>query len=726
MAPMATTQASSARVSPAREDPVVGGASQLIGGPPGAHAAGPGRRAWLTPLRILMALVILTSLLGYAQKASCRDTRNWTHEYQYSALCYSDVVALYSQEGLVDGKIPYLDYPTEYPPLIGAAMALIAWPARLAAGPKPVYRVDNGQQVVDHYTMDRRSAVFYDLTALLFLVAACVAVLCTALTAGSRRVWDAALFAVAPALVLHLLTNWDILAVAFAAGGLLAWSRRAPRLAGVLLGLGVLTKLYPALFLLGLLFLCLRAGKVRTWLTTFVSALVTVIVVMVPLWLVAGYFDQQADRVGDGILATFWHGGSWTHLLGGGPDGARNALARFFDLNSERGADWDSVAFGATWLADRHDPSWFGPMHLVICLVTAIVLIAVASALVVYRSDTLRLVIASAVAAFGTVAVAVPFVLQGIRDNGLPVHTLNIVTAATLVVSVIGIGLLTWLAPRRPRLPQVLFLLVVAFLLSNKVFSPQYTLWLLPLVALARPRWRLFLVWQICEFWVMFTRFMHFIYNDTQGRHGVDRGWFVGAVALRDFVLLVMAGFVVREILHPRADVIRAGTGRGLAERSVADRPDAGLDPDSLDDPAGGVLDHAPDVRGGWRGRPTHPDATTSASESAPTPASESAPAPASESAPTPASAVVTMDRTAAATTTSVSDRRRPAEETQRPVLRPVEPGALFRPRRRADSHSTGQDTTGHDLTGQDTTGHDLTGHAADDGDTRGGGPAGG
>lgn len=687
---MATTQASPARVSPAREDPVVGGASQLIGGPPGAHAVLPGRRTWLTPLRVLMALVILASLLGYAQKASCRDTRNWTHEYQYSALCYSDVVALYSQEGLVDGKLPYLDYPTEYPPLIGAAMALIAWPAGLASGPKPVYRMDNGQQVVDHYTMDRRSAVFYDLTALLFLVAACVAVFCTALTAGSRRVWDAALFAIAPALALHLLTNWDMLAVAFAAGGLLAWSRRAPRLAGVLLGLGILTKLYPALFLLGLLFLCLRAGKVREWLKAFVSALVTVVAVMVPLWLVAGYFDKEADRTSSGILATFWHGGSWLRLLGGGPDGARNALARFFDLNSERGADWDSVAFGATWLADRHDPAWFGPMHLVICLVTAVVLIAVTSALVVHRPDTLRLVIASAVAAFGTIAVAVPYVLQGIRDHGLAVHTLNIVTAATLVVAVLAIGLLTWLAPRRPRLPQVLFLLVVAFLLSNKVFSPQYTLWLLPLVALARPRWRLFLIWQICEFWVMFTRFMHFIYNDTQGRHGVDRGWFVGAVALRDLVLIVMAGFVVREILHPRMDVVRAGTAGTVAQRCAADSPDAGLDPDLLDDPAGGVLDHAPDVRGGWRGRPTHPAATSATSATPITDITDTTDA---------ATAIPEVAVTTVRATNGPDEADRDAD---RPALRPLEPGALFRPRHRPDADSPDTTANGSTLGGGD------------------------
>ena len=51
-------------------------------------------------------------------------------------------------------------------------------------------------------------------------------------------------------------------------------------------------------------------------------------------------------------------------------------------------------------------------------------------------------------------------------------------------------------APRRPRLAQLAFLVVAAFLIFSKVWSQQYVLWLLPLVVLARPRWGAFLAWR--------------------------------------------------------------------------------------------------------------------------------------------------------------------------------------------------------------------------------------
>ena len=86
---------------------------------------------------------------------------------------------------------------------------------------------------------------------------------------------------------------------------------------------------------------------------------------------------------------------------------------------------------------------------------------------------------------------------------------------------------LTLAAPLRPRVPQLAFLLVAAFLLLNKVWSPQYSLWLLPLAVLARPRWRSLLLWQATEALVWVLTMLYYLGTDNRG---VDVEWFFFAV----------------------------------------------------------------------------------------------------------------------------------------------------------------------------------------------------
>jgi uncharacterized membrane protein len=116
--------------------------------------------------------------------------------------------------------------------------------------------------------------------------------------------------------------------------------------------------------------------------------------------------------------------------------------------------------------------------------------------------------------------------------------------------------------------------LLAGFLLLNKVYSPQYALWLLPLAVLARPRWRSLLVWQATEalVWVMTMLY----YLGTENR-GVEVEWFFLAVLLRDAVLVALMVLVAREVRRPDDDVVRTSWP-------------------GVDDPAGGPLDGAPDV----------------------------------------------------------------------------------------------------------------------------------
>ncbi|MGZ4622748.1 MAG: glycosyltransferase family 87 protein [Blastococcus sp.] len=161
---------------------------------------------------------------------------------------------------------------------------------------------------------------------------------------------------------------------------------------------------------------------------------------------------------------------------------------------------------------------------------------------------------------------------------------LNAVITVVLLVFAVGVTWLTLAAPVRPRVPQVAFLLVAGFLELNKVWSPQYSLWLLPLAVLARPKWRSLLVWQVTEALVWMITMLDYL--GTQNR-GVGIEWFFLTVSIRDVVVLVLMGLVVRDILRPDGDVVRTSWP-------------------GVDDPAGGVLDHASDrvvLRSGGRRR---------------------------------------------------------------------------------------------------------------------------
>jgi uncharacterized membrane protein len=497
-------------VAPSRDDELVRGLSDGVGGPLGRHAAVGARRSWWTPLRVIVALAVLFCVLGWVQKLPCRDPGDWSHQRQYTTLCYSEQVALFGAEGLSEGKRPYLDYPVEYPVLIGGFMEVASLVARLSNPAHPGGEAAAGAG---------RTETFFDVSTLLMAVAAVATALCTARAAGLRP-WDGAIVAAAPVVVLFLGTNWDMAAVAFGTAAILAWARRRPRLAGVLLGLGAATKLFPVLFLLPLFVLCLRAARLRAWLATAAATVLTIALVYIPVYVTASAFPEQGDNPAKIPDSSAWHAlttkgfGAFFSALAPHHDGGLNGVARFFSLNYERTADWGSL----------------------------------------------------------------PFALQHYLGTQFESHALNRATELAFIALLLAVAVLVLLAPRRPRLGQVLFLTVVAFLITNKVYSPQYALWLLPLVALARPRWREVLIWQASEIVVLIAKYLHLAYLSTNAASGIPEGWVAGTVLLRDAVLVWLCGLVVRDVLRPQHDPVRAGT--------------------AVDDPAGGVLEHAPDA--GW------------------------------------------------------------------------------------------------------------------------------
>jgi uncharacterized membrane protein len=286
---------------PSRSDGFVRGLSEAIGGPVGAHAAGvdrpQGRRRFWTPVRIVLALVCLTLALHWVQKSPCHAGA-WTDNIQYTRFCYSDVTALYYAEGLNEGKVPYRDHPVEYPVITGYFMGALGLPIHALGVDRP--EISQAQW-------------FYNANALV-LGALAVATVAVLLALRRRRPWDAAMFALSPALLVTATVNWDLLAIGLAAFGLYAWARRRPVAAGILLGLAAAAKLWP-LFILGPLFvLGLRTLRLREVLTTIGTAVVTIVAVNLPVavpyrenWM--RFFDLNTERAID--WGTFWYIGRY-------------------------------------------------------------------------------------------------------------------------------------------------------------------------------------------------------------------------------------------------------------------------------------------------------------------------------------------------------------------------------------------------------------------------------
>ncbi|NUO58095.1 MAG: hypothetical protein HOV71_02200 [Hamadaea sp.] len=132
---------------------------------------------------------------------------------------------------------------------------------------------------------------------------------------------------------------------------------------------------------------------------------------------------------------------------------------------------------------------------------------------------------------------------------------LNGISLALFAVACLGIIYLAMRAPVPPRLTQLAFLTVAAFLLFNKVWSQQFTLWLLPLAILARPRWGAFLAWQVAEVAYFLTFYGELL--GASGKSVMPEGVFIFASIARWVTVAVLCGLVIREIRNPRLDVVR-------------------------------------------------------------------------------------------------------------------------------------------------------------------------
>ncbi len=323
-------------------------------------------------------------------------------------MCYSDLPYLYTGRGFVELNWPYTDdaqvrdrYEVmEYPVGISYFAWGAAWVTHWLNGSpdiSPRYAQGVGCALLATRRCRRRSGYFVVVNAVGFAVAALLAAWLLS-GVNPRRPWDAALFALSPALVLSGLVNWDMLAVVLVAGALWAWARDRPVLTGVLIGLGTATKLYPLFLLGGILVICLRDRRVRDFVLTAGAAVAAWVLANLPAYL-------TGPRAVAGVLA--------------------------LQRRPRRRPRVDLAGAGAG--AGHRDPGAHDQRGLV---------------------GVLRRLVPGRPRARAARARR----RRGWRSSA------------------------SWSSP--------------GFLLVNKVYSPQYVLWLLPLAVLARPRWRDQLIWQ--------------------------------------------------------------------------------------------------------------------------------------------------------------------------------------------------------------------------------------
>jgi uncharacterized membrane protein len=148
------------------------------------------------------------------------------------------------------------------------------------------------------------------------------------------------------------------------------------------------------------------------------------------------------------------------------------------------------------------------------------------------------------------------------------IPVLNIVTYILFGLGCLGILFLGLKAPERPRLAQLCFLVVAVFLLTSKVWSQQFVLWLIPLAVLARPRWGAFLAWQAAEIGYFLAFYAQML--NVSGKFTIPEGTFVLAASLRWMTVAALVVLVVWDILRPDRDVVRR------TYRDVGGDPDGG------------------------------------------------------------------------------------------------------------------------------------------------------
>jgi glycosyl transferase family 87 len=281
--------------------------------------------------------------------------------------------------------------------------------------------------------------------------------------------------ALAPALALYVVLNWDLVAIALTIGALLLFHRNRDGWAGLLLALAVWTKFFPVLALPLLLLMRIREGRRRE------AALLAGVFVLVGIALNAPVAFQVSA-----------HGGGL---------GVRQSWEYFFTFNRDRPPEINLWTLGG---GVHHAAHW-----------------------TLHQRTVQQLV-------------------QGARPSNLTAPQINELSAGLVVAGLVAIGALLWRAVPQvgiQALAPALLATLAWFFFLNKVYSPQYGLWIVVMLALAGAPIRLIagffavdLVWFLATFGTLAANTLAV----QQIYHAAD---------LRELMILVVIGWAVRRLV---------------------------------------------------------------------------------------------------------------------------------------------------------------------------------
>jgi hypothetical protein len=359
---------------------------------------------------------------------------------------------------------------------------------------------------------DQQLRWVFDIAAMLLTVCLIAAVVAVAALCG-RRAWDAALVAASPVVVASALVSLDLASVSLAMLALWAFSRSRPALSGALFGAAIAVRPVAAVVLIAIVIVAQRRG------TTKVAA---------PVLVAAGLVWTGLNAA---VALASWQGwlAYWSELAA-----ARLSYGSMLLTPQVLGAEIGEQTLPTPSI-------WLGGVGLLVVLGYGVVL-ALAPASV--RAD-LRPRSWPWTIALGVLIVVGPLLAVGFGAQTLPrLGTALPAVTGQLLISVLLCGLL----------------------LVSPAVPVQAAIWVLPLLALSLPSWRLMLVWAGVEVGYSSMTWLY-LYGQTVSARGAP-AWL--------YLLLLFARIGVLVWLGWRCYAVTAWPADDVVRRDAGDDPAAG------------------------------------------------------------------------------------------------------------------------------------------------------